>query len=86
MQQIARTPKQIGEAIRRRREQAGHSQLELGRMAGLRQATISQIENGNQATRVETLCLTLSALGLEFVITDRSQGSQGDLGDWFDAP
>ena len=71
-------PKQIGEAIRRGRERAGHSQAELGRLAGLRQATISQIENGKMATRIETVCRALAALGLELVIRDRSQWTPQD--------
>ena len=79
MAQIARTPKQIGEAVRRRRQEAGHTQAELGRRAGLRQGTISQIETGNKATQIESICLTLAALGLELVISDRSQGSAQDI-------
>lgn len=83
MEQIARTPRQVGEAIRRRREQAGHSQAALGQMTGLRQATISQIESGNKATRIESICLILAALGLEFVVNDRSQGLPQDLASLF---
>lgn len=83
MKHIVRTPKQIGEVVRRRRLQAGHNQAELGRLAGLRQATISQIENGNKATQIETVCLTLAALGLELVVSDRSQGSPQDIETMF---
>ena len=79
MNHIARTPKQIGEVIRRRRIEAGHTQTELGRLAGLRQATISQVENGSKAAQIESVCLTLAALGLEILITDRSQGSTQDI-------
>jgi len=79
MNHIARTPKQIGEVIRRRRIEAGYTQTELGRLAGLRQATISQVENGSKAAQIESVCLILAALGLEILITDRSQGSTQDI-------
>lgn len=79
MAHIARTPKQIGEVVRRRRLQAGQTQTELGKRAGLRQGTISRIETGNKATEIESICLTLAALGLELVISDRSQGSVQDI-------
>lgn len=48
-------------------------------MTGSRQATISQIENGNKATRIESICLILAALNLEFVVNDRSRGLLQDL-------
>lgn len=79
MDQIARTPKQIGEALRRRREQTGCTQAELGKLAGLRQATISQIENGNKATRIESISLVLAALNVEFVLRSRSQAGTDDF-------
>ena len=52
MSQLARTPGQFGEALRRTRLSRGWSQTQLAQQAGLRQATISQIENGHGATRM----------------------------------
>lgn len=74
MQDIARTPKQIGAHIRRHRKRRGLSQRELGDRTGLRQETISLIENGNAATRLDTMLTVLAALELEFRIGRRSQG------------
>jgi HTH-type transcriptional regulator / antitoxin HipB len=76
MEQIARTPKQIGAAIRRRRRSAGLSQTALGEKTGLRQATISALENGEPGTQLRTLIGVMAALGLEMVIRERTQARE----------
>jgi len=73
MPELARDPKQIGIAIRRARKKLMLSQQALGEKTGLRQTTISSIENGNPATRVDTLLTVLAALDLEFQITPRAK-------------
>lgn len=83
MDQIARTPKQIGDAIRRSRRSGGTSQSETGTKAGLRQETLSKIENGNPAARIDSICDVLAALDLEFVIRQRSKGALTDIEDIF---
>jgi HTH-type transcriptional regulator / antitoxin HipB len=77
MNDLARDPKQIGNIIRRARKKRSLSQKELGDRAGLRQETISLIENGNPAARIETLLSVLGALDLEFQIAARSGATQG---------
>ena len=72
MYDLARTPKQLGTTIRRVRKRLGLSQSELGQRVGLRQETISLIETGNPATRLDTLLAVLAALDLEFRIAVRS--------------
>jgi HTH-type transcriptional regulator/antitoxin HipB len=74
MNDVARNPKQIGNTIRRARKTRGWSQADLGEKARLRQATISLIENGNPAVRIENLLAVIAALGLEFQIAPRAQG------------
>ena len=74
MHELARTPKQIGTTIRSARKRLGLSQSELGERAGLRQETISLIETGNPATRLETLLAVLAALDMELRIAGRSRG------------
>ena len=83
MDQIARTPKQIGDAIRRSRRSNGTSQSETGTKAGLRQETLSKIENGNPAARIDSICDVLAALDLELVIRPRSKGKLADIEDIF---
>ena len=74
MYELARTPKQIGTTIRSTRKRLGLSQSELGERAGFRQETISLIETGNPATRLDTLLAVLAALDMELRIAGRSRG------------
>lgn len=75
MNELARTPKQIGSIVRRNRRRLGMSQRALGERVGLRQETISLIETGNPATRLDTMLSVLAALELEFQVDARSRGS-----------
>lgn len=70
---LARSPQQIGNLIRRARKKRTLSQQELGQKTGLRQETISLVENGNPGAKIETLLSILSALDLEFHIAPRSK-------------
>lgn len=83
MNDLARTPKQLGAAIRRIRKKSGLNQKQLGDKAGLRQETISLIETGNPATRIGTILAVLAALDLEFRIGPRGKGSAADIEDIF---
>lgn len=73
MSDLARSPSQIGNLIRRQRKKLGLSQAQLGERVGLRQATVSLIETGNPAARIDTLLALLAALDLEFRIAPRSR-------------
>ncbi|MCA0319587.1 MAG: helix-turn-helix domain-containing protein [Proteobacteria bacterium] len=84
MTTLARTPQQIGNAIRRARKQLGLNQAELGQRSGLRQATVSLIETGNPAARIDTVLALLAALDLEFQVAPRTKQSSSDIGDWLD--
>jgi len=83
MSNLARTPKQLGTVIRRTRRQQGLSQKQLGEKVGLRQETISLIETGNPATRIDTVLAVLAALDLEFKIGPRGKGSAADIEEIF---
>lgn len=82
MSDLARDPGQIGNLIRRARKRQGLSQQALGDKVGLRQETVSLIENGNPATRLETLLAVVAALDLELQIAARSKGGFGLDGDF----
>ncbi len=60
----------LGHALRLRREQLGISQ---GKLGGMRQATVSRIENGGDVT-LDTLVSYASALGLEVTLAPIGQG------------
>lgn len=83
MTDLARTPQQMGNLIRRARKKRNLNQTQLGDLAGLRQETISLIEAGNPATKLETILAVLAALDLEFRIAPRSKGGAADIEDIF---
>jgi HTH-type transcriptional regulator/antitoxin HipB len=83
MSDLARNPKQIGNLIRRARKRRGWSQSQLGEKAGLRQETISLIETGNPATRLDTILAVIAALRLELKMGPRSEGQADAIEDIF---
>jgi HTH-type transcriptional regulator / antitoxin HipB len=74
MKTLARDARQLGNLIRNARKQRAMSQKALGDRAGLRQETISLLESGNPAARVETVLSVLAALNLELQVVPRSKG------------
>lgn len=74
MKTLARDARQIGNLIRNARKQQAMSQKDLGDRAGLRQETISLLENGNPAAKVETVLSVLAALNLELQVVPRTKG------------
>ena len=80
---LVRLPKQLGDALRRYRTLAGLTQSQLAAKAGLRQATISQIEGGSSATKFGTVCAILAALDLELTIGPRSKSRTEDIEEIF---
>jgi HTH-type transcriptional regulator/antitoxin HipB len=81
--QIARTPKQVGDAVRRRRRLKGMKQMDVGEKTNLRQATISALEAGEPGTQLRTLFDVLTALDLELVIRPRTKASTEKIEDMF---
>jgi HTH-type transcriptional regulator / antitoxin HipB len=79
MTDLARNTKQLGALIRRARKRLGLTQTEVGERSGLRQETISLIETGNPATRIDTLMSVMAALDLELSVAPRSKGKPADL-------
>ena len=83
MSDLARNPKQVGSLVRRARKQCGLSQAKVGERAGLRQATISQVERGNPSATLETILAVLAVLDLELRIVPRTKGAAADIEDMF---
>lgn len=83
MEQIARTPKQIGDAVRRQRRKLGLNQTSLGDRTKLRQATVSAVEAGSPGTQLGTLCDLLAALDLELVLRPRTKAKPAEIEDIF---
>jgi HTH-type transcriptional regulator/antitoxin HipB len=78
METIARTPLQLGNSIRERRRNLGLSQEQLAAKVGVRQRTVSDIENAG-AARLDTLLRALGALDLELVVRTRTKSSANDI-------
>ena len=79
MDQIIRTPKQLGVVLQRYRKAIGLTQEALAARIRLRQATISALENSATNARLGTLFDTLAALNLELVVRPRTKGSTKDI-------
>nr|WP_303826929.1 helix-turn-helix domain-containing protein [Asticcacaulis taihuensis] len=82
MTQLARSPKQLGSVLRRHRESNNMTQGELAGLAGVRQATISEVETGKEGAKLATLLNILAALDLEITISARTRYNQ-DFEDIF---
>lgn len=78
MEQVVRTAIQLGNFLRRRRTELRLSQGELASQVGLRQSTISALEN-SAAVRTATLLSALAALDLEIVLRPRTKASAKDI-------
>lgn len=83
MNQIARSPDQLGIAVQQQRLAHNLSQSALARLVGTSQKTISKIENGNPATRIETLFAVMAALDMQMTLGSRTQDSGKTIGDIF---
>lgn len=79
MQHLARTPRDVGHALRETRRQHKLTQKQLAAASGIWQETISKVENGLASTRLETLFDLLAALDLEIVLRQRSKADPADL-------
>lgn len=83
MDLLARTPEQIGEAIRRSRKTKGLTQKDISKRTNLRVATISSLENGDAGTQLRTILAVLKSLELEFKISEREEVSDEDMENIF---
>lgn len=82
MESIARTPRQLGNEIREGRRRIGLTQEQLAAKAGVRQRTVSDIENAGNA-RLDTVMRLLAALDLELTLRTRTKGSAKDIEEIF---
>jgi HTH-type transcriptional regulator / antitoxin HipB len=83
MNQMARSAQQLGAAIQQQRNARGLSQQALADLIGTGQKTISKIENGNPATKIETIFAVLAALDMELTLAARSKSHAKSIGDIF---
>ncbi|WP_033314180.1 helix-turn-helix transcriptional regulator [Streptomyces iakyrus] len=70
---------ELAEAVRKRREELGWSQAELGRHAGMTQSSVARFEAGGTQPTLSTLEKLAEALGLTLEVKMESRGQQRDL-------
>lgn len=78
MEIVARTPAQLGAAIKSARLRRGLTQTDAASNVGLQQKTVSALENVGARTTVDTLYKMLSALDLELVIREKNGGDRSE--------
>lgn len=68
MQQLVYSAKSLGTEITRARKEKGLNHFEAGNFCKLDANTVSNIETGAPATKIETIFRLLAALDLEMLI------------------
>lgn len=72
---MIRNHKEFGEAVRRQRLQQNLRQRDLARKASVRQALISDVENGATSAKLDTIIKVLAALDLDLSIIPRREAT-----------
>ncbi len=70
-----RSSKELGETVRVARKSLNLSQTELAQRASLRQALISDLENGVNSAKLDTILKVMAALDLDLAIVERTSDS-----------
>jgi len=71
MQKIIRSNKDLGAAIRLARKSSNLRQVDVARIASVRQALVSEIENGATTANLDTVIRVLAALDLDLSVIPR---------------
>ena len=71
MGKVVRNNKELGEVIRRARKKKGLRQVDVARKASVRQALVSDLENGVITAKYSTVIRVLSALDMDLSIVPR---------------
>ncbi len=83
MKELVRSPNQLGAALRRFRKARALTQIQVAKRTGLRQGTVSQVENGLETVKLTTVMELMHALDLELVVQPRTKGSPKDIEELF---
>ena len=71
MGKIIRSNKDLGEAIRRARKDMNLRQVDVARKASVRQALVSDLENGATTAKLDTVIKVLAALDVDLSVVPR---------------
>jgi len=75
MLRLITSAQSLGALIKDERKRQGLTQIELGKMTGLNQTTLSLIEKGKPSVQLQTILVLLSALNLNIQIGSREQSA-----------
>ena len=75
MGKVIRSNKDLGAAIRLQRKARNLRQVDVARKASVRQAMVSELENGATAAKLDTLIRVLAALDLDLSVVARRKTS-----------
>jgi HTH-type transcriptional regulator/antitoxin HipB len=81
LQNLVRTPKNLGHAIRQARRKKNWTQAELATRSGVWQETISKAEAGKGGTKLDTI---FAALDVEIMVEKRSKGMSSEFDGIFE--
>ena len=71
MGKIVRNNKDLGEAIRQARKKMDLRQVDVAQKASVRQALVSDLENGATTAKLDTVIKVLAALDMDLSIVPR---------------
>ena len=71
MEKVIRNNKELGEAIRQARKNKNLRQVDVAQRASVRQALVSELENGATTAKLDTVVRVLAALDLDLSIVPR---------------
>lgn len=71
MGKVIRNNKDFGEAIRRTRKNKDLRQVDVAKKASVRQALVSELENGTTTAKLDTVIRVLAALDMDLSIVPR---------------
>ncbi|RBP29963.1 HTH-type transcriptional regulator/antitoxin HipB [Marinobacter pelagius] len=70
------SPEQLAQALKNARKELGLTQQAAADLVGIKQATVSALENNPENSRLETLFKLLAALNLELKLSERGTAEQ----------
>ena len=70
---LIHSPKELGLLITNQRKKLKLSQMEVSNLVGLKQKTISALENKSESTQLDTLFRVLSALNLDMKLLAKDE-------------
>jgi len=71
MQKVIRSAKEFGAAIRLARKKQDMRQVDVAQKASIRQAIVSDLENGVAAAKLDTVLRVMAALDMDVSISPR---------------